>query len=69
MQDELLLARARRQANKMVAYFMKQENGLWFLISTISKMPRFEGEYEEELRKELCEKASSLYKNSTLELN
>jgi|GEM_PF-3939880 len=69
MQDELLLARARKQANKMVAYFMKQENGLWFLISAISKMPRFEGAYEEELRKELCEKASSLYQHSTLELN
>jgi hypothetical protein len=53
----------------MVAYFMSQPNGLWHLIATISKLPRFEGAYEEELRKELCEKASSLYQRSTLELN
>lgn len=69
MQDELLLARARRTANEMISYFMKQENGLWHLIATISKLPRFEGAYEEELRKTLCEKASSLYQHSTLELN
>ncbi|MEJ2115031.1 MAG: hypothetical protein P8X88_03060 [Gammaproteobacteria bacterium] len=69
MQDELLLARARRKANNMVSYFMSQPNGLWHLIATISKLPPFEGAYEEELRKELCEKASSLYQHSTLELN
>ena len=66
MQDELLLARARKQANKMVSYFMSQPNGLWHLIATISKLPRFEGAYEEELRKELCEKASSSVMQSGL---
>ncbi len=68
MQDELLLARARRKANKMVSYFMSQPNGLWNLIAAISKLPYYEGAYEEELRKELCDKASSLYRHSTLEL-
>ncbi|MCZ6566421.1 MAG: hypothetical protein O6852_09900 [Gammaproteobacteria bacterium] len=68
MEDELLMARAKREANKMVAYFMQQQNGLWYLISAISQMPHFEDHYQEAIRKRLCKKASSLYHHSTLEV-
>ena len=69
MEDELLIARAKREANKMVSYFMNQRNGLWYLISVVSQMPKFEDHYQEALRKKLCEKASSLYHHSNLELS
>lgn len=66
MQDELRLARAKREANKMVSYFMKQSNGLYYLISIASQMPHFDDQYQEAYRKRLCEQASSLYHHSTL---
>lgn len=69
MEDELLTARAKREANKMVSYFMNHRNGLWYLISVVSQMPKFEDSYQEAFRKRLCEKASSLYHHSSLEIS
>ncbi len=68
MEDELLMARAKREANKIVSYFMNKHNGLWYLISVVSQMPHFEDHYQEAIRKRLCEKTSSLYHNSSLRL-
>lgn len=68
MEDELLMARAKREANQMVSYFMNKQNGLWYLISVVSQLPHFEDKYQEAIRKRLCEKASSLYHHSTLEV-
>ena len=68
MEDELLIARAKREANQMVSYFMNKQNGLWYLISVVSQLPHFEDIYQETIRKRLCEKASSLYHHSTLEV-
>ena len=68
MQDELMLARAKREANKLVSYFMQQRNGLWYLMTAASQMPHFEDQYQEEIRKTICKKASSLYHNSSLAL-
>ena len=69
MEDELLMARAKREANNMVSYFMNQQNGLWYLISVVSQMPKFEDQYQEAIRKRLCKRASKLYHHSTLELS
>ena len=69
MEDELLMARAKREANKMVSYFMNQQNGLWYLISVVSQMPKFDDHYQEAIRKRLCKRAANLYHHSTLELN
>ncbi len=69
MEDELLIARAKREANKMVSYFMSQQNGLWYLISAVSQMPKFDDHYQEAIRKRLCKRASNLYHHSTLELS
>lgn len=69
MQNELLVAGAKRDANKIISYFMKQKDGLWHLISAVSQIPHFEDPYEETLRKKLCEKASSLYHHSSMKFS
>ena len=69
MEDELLIARAKREANNIVSYFMNKQNGLWYLISVVSQMPKFEDRYQEAIRKRLCKRVSNLYHNSTLELS
>ena len=69
MEDELLMARAKREANKIVSYFISKQDGLWYLISTISQMPHFEDRYQEAIRKRLCEKTSSLYYHSSLDIS
>ena len=69
MEDELLMARAKREANKIVSYFMSKQDELWYLISTISQMPHFEDRYQEAIRKRLCEKTSSLYYHSSLDIS